>query len=364
MFRRTAPVPTRRWQARPDPMRPSRTGFTLIELLVVIAVIAVLVSLLLPAVQQAREAARRSQCQNNLKQIGLALHNYHDRRNVLPPGYVSSRPEAFPSGDHESLDPLTWDAAPGWGWAALILPELDQANAADVTTRGGPLWQEDYAEVVSLQVPSFLCPSSSGPAGPFQCVDEAGKPLRKNGREITLGRSHYVASHGQEECWGDCSGPGGTFEGSPVGGNVARVADGPFFRNSDTRFATVRDGLTNTVFCGEHASSLSDKTWVGVVPGAFVHPSVHTPDNAAETAAVLTLVHSGPAAGERDVLGNPIIHPPNFPALHVGQMVADHPGGGNLLLGDGSVRFWSETARKEVFAALSSIAEGEVFDER
>src|SRR5450755_3744538 len=94
--------------------RHSRRGFTLIELLVVIAIIAVLIALLLPAVQAAREAARRAQCVNNLKQIGLALHNYEGAQKVLPPGYVST------------FDASGTDLGPGWGWAAMILPQLEQ----------------------------------------------------------------------------------------------------------------------------------------------------------------------------------------------------------------------------------------------
>jgi prepilin-type N-terminal cleavage/methylation domain-containing protein len=92
--------------------RRHQTGFTLIELLVVIAIIAVLVALLLPAVQQAREAARRTQCRNNLKQIGIALQNYHDSRDAFPPGYISL------------FDNSGNDTGPGWGWASMILPEL------------------------------------------------------------------------------------------------------------------------------------------------------------------------------------------------------------------------------------------------
>lgn len=115
-----------------DPKIDSRQrvgrGFTLIELLVVIAIIAVLVALLLPAVQQAREAARRTQCKNNLKQMGLALHNYHDVHTVLPAGYFS-----FPTSDgtgpaSAEIDPDTWDGGPGWGWGASILPFLEQSS--------------------------------------------------------------------------------------------------------------------------------------------------------------------------------------------------------------------------------------------
>src|SRR5580693_8105777 len=103
----------------PHRARRPRQAFTLIELLVVIAIIAVLVSMLLPAVQQAREAARRSQCRNNLKQIGLALHNYEGSYRVFPPGYVD-----FNFNPNNTPDT---DLGPGWGWATFLLPYMDQS---------------------------------------------------------------------------------------------------------------------------------------------------------------------------------------------------------------------------------------------
>lgn len=328
----------------------SRRAFTLVELLVVIAIIGVLMALLLPAVQQAREAARRMQCTNHLKQLGLALHNYHDTLGTMPAGYVSS-PTQLAADAH--FDSTTSDASPGWGWAAQLLPYLEQSALADQLDSRLPVWHADYRSLVAARLPLYLCPSASGGDEAFDVVDFSSNPLPLG--PLRLGRSHYVASHGQEECWGDCS-----AETGPFGGDVSRIADGPFYRNSRTRIADVVDGLSNTVFLGEHTSSLSDKSWAGVVPGAAVHPKVQSPDNGVESAATLVLVHSGPAQGETDALGNPIIHPPNFPTLHVGQMQSDHPGGANVMLGDGSVRFVPETVNREIFSAMSSIAKGEV----
>lgn len=336
-----------------------RRGFTLIELLVVIAIVAMLIALLLPAVQQAREAARRAQCTNNLKQLGVALHNYESSHGTLPPGYVSFANYAVIGAlPTDEWDPVTWDSTPGWSWGAMLLPQLDQAVVTEKLDFNRPIWAPQNASVVATKLPMFLCPSATGGDDAFVVQSAAGTPLLKGGQQVRLGRSHYALSHGQEECWAACSGPTGGFNG-----DVSRIADGPFYRNSRVRFRDVVDGLSNTILAGEHGSRLSDKTWVGVVPGATVSPRIKSPDNATESSAALIMVHSGPAAGEVDHLGNPIIHPVNFPAMHVCQMFSEHSGGGNVLLGDGRVAFVSESVDRPTFAGLSSIAESEVLGE-
>jgi prepilin-type processing-associated H-X9-DG protein len=134
------------------------------------------------------------------------------------------------------------------------------------------------------------------------------------------------------------------------------------YRNSRVRFADVTDGLTNTVFIGEHAI-VSDKTWVGVVPGAAVCTidPARFPITECDAAATLVNVHSGPAVAEIDpVTGRAPIHPPNSPLCHVCQMYSPHIGGAHVLLGDGSVRFISQYIHQPTWAALSSCGKGEV----
>ena len=116
------------------------------------------------------------------------------------------------------------------------------------------------------------------------------------------------------------------------------------------------------IFFGEHGSRLSEKTWAGVVPGGFTHPEFTTPENGPDAAATMVLVHAGPSGGELDITGNPIIHPINFPTYHVGQMFSDHPGGGNVGFGDGSLTFLSDTMDLILFAELSSMDEKEIIE--
>ncbi len=351
---------------------PRRPAFTLIELLVVIAIIGVLAGLLLPAVQAAREAARRMSCSNNLRQVGLAAQNYHSAYNRFPSGYVSYATSDGTAPSSVQLDPITWDAGPGWGWAAALLPFAEGNAVIDNLRMDQPIWSLANEAAIATTLPLFLCPSTTGGDDPFVVQDDAGNPLIVGGRQVRLGRSHYVASHGQESCWGECgsAATGEVFTNIytsattivAIDGDAGRVADGPFFRNSRTGFRDILDGTSNTIFFGEHSSALSDKTWVGVVPGAFTHPRFSSPENGPDAAATLTLVHAGPSGGELDITGSPIIHPINFPTYHVGQMYSEHPGGGYICLGDGSVRFVGKFVDLPLWAEMSSMDEGEVVD--
>lgn len=315
-----------------------RKGFTLIELLVVIAIIGVLVSLLLPAVQQARGAARKSSCTNSLKQIGLALQNYHEAHQVFPASYLADT-------RHPSRDPNTYDGPNGFAWGAMLLPQLDQASLYRQFDTRRPCWDPFNAPAAANNLPVFLCPSATNSSGLMPVRDASGSLL------ATFGRSTYVANAGQDEPWGY------TVE------DYYGIADGPMFRNSRVRVADVSDGLSNTVFIGEHSSVLSNKTWVGVVPGAEVctNDPAQFPITACDGAATLVNVHSGPAPDEIDpITGFAPIHPPNSPLCHVCQMYSEHAGGANVVLGDGSVRFISQMIHQPTWAGLSSRNKREV----
>jgi prepilin-type N-terminal cleavage/methylation domain-containing protein len=205
-----------------------RPGFTLIELLVVIAIIAILIGLLLPAVQKVRDAAARLQCHNNLKNIGLALHSYHDRAKRFPPGYLSA------------VDGSGVETGPGWGWAAYILADLEQGNLKQQIKFANGI--DDPANAVPRvqHLTIFQCPS-----------DELVERFIPEGVTFEIAHGNYVGVFGSNEMEDD-----------------AGAGNGIFFRNSKTKMGDIKDGTSNTLMVGERSSNLSLASWTGAVPGA------------------------------------------------------------------------------------------------
>src|SRR5690349_2559350 len=202
-------------------MRRRRTAFTLIELLVVIAIIAILIALLVPAVQKAREAAARTQCTNNLKQIGLAMHSYHDTYKRLPPGYVdgNTNPNSTPDND----------VGPGWGWAAFLLPYMEQGPLYNQINFGVTVGVGVNAQASQQPIALFLCPSD----GTQQLVPVYDSTFSRP--VVTLAHANYVACNGWQECF---NGAGGNPQPGPgqdgLGGLFGAAGRGAFYRNSQT----------------------------------------------------------------------------------------------------------------------------------
>jgi len=296
-----------------------RHGFTLIELLVVIAIIAILIALLLPAVQQAREAARRTQCRNNLKQIGLALHNYHDTFQRFPFGSIETR-----SGQPtwESLGGLST----GWAWSAYILPYIDQANVYNqidfskymVNPADTSPVQLQNTAIIATPIPVILCPSDVAPSV-----------------EITPASGTEVMQAVTSYC-----GNAGSFNGAQNGDDPRR-SDGFFYRHypTSTAFQAIRirditDGTTNTAMVVEHAylNSKSDEVRVGSIGRKRWYGAMN--DDLVEGGNINRLV----VEGQRQM--NPPLALADSERRRTPS--SQHEGGCFVLLGDGSVRFISE----------------------
>ncbi|MEP3479464.1 MAG: DUF1559 domain-containing protein [Fuerstiella sp.] len=270
-----------------------RKAFTLIELLVVIAIIAILVSLLLPAVQQAREAARRTQCKNNLKQLGLALHNYHDVANSFPPGWVDQGP----------------DADPAWNWTAMILPYLEQSNLynqLNVGTNPPVPVLDDPVLVALMQQPmtAFRCPSDTGP----EINSDTNRQLTV-ATNISVALTNYVGNAGSNR--------------------IERFlpdADGVWTQNSKVKIRDITDGTSNTIAVGERSWSLENFD----LRAGVLYMNDTSFANQTEFGGVYSL-----GSGQTSInCTDDTVCRRGFSSNHV--------GGGQFLLLDGSVRFVSE----------------------
>jgi prepilin-type N-terminal cleavage/methylation domain-containing protein/prepilin-type processing-associated H-X9-DG protein len=314
-----------------------RRAFTLIELLVVIAIISVLIALLLPAVQAAREAARRASCVNNLKQLGIALHNYHDSVGSFPPGYLSL------------MDPVTFDNdGPGWGWAARSLNQMEQASLYNSINfvLGVEFAANQTARLTVLS--SFLCPSDASIQNTFTVVDSTTTGTTAGAPICTVASSNYVGSVGS----GDPSSLYPYIIDADDGPPGRDNGNGIFFRNHSVNIALVTDGTSQTFLAGERSQNLSRATWTGAVTNAAV-PLVALLGGAGfdpEGGGALVLSHTGEG------------HGPNAPSgmAHGDQYWSMHPGGANFLFGDGSVRFIKAYVGFTIFQSLATRNGGEV----
>ncbi|GAA4429094.1 DUF1559 domain-containing protein [Bremerella cremea] len=300
-------------------------GFTLVELLVVIAIIGVLIALLLPAVQQAREAARRMQCTNNLKQMGLAIHNFHDTYGKMAPMSTEDWGDENIHGN--------------WGWGVLLMPFLELSNTVEaLDPTAGNNWNKNWGYKTSgnrlhdavnnstllgvLQTPvsAFMCPSTAGP----ELNDLKPIPYDSGNGTKYLARADYVVVNDAD-----------TINRGDVASNT--WPDGSWVWTRYTpplTFASISDGLSNTLFMGERCYQLGgEKIGSGVVWG---HAGNETGGgSAAAQTGFFYVAGAGYYPINSTNGGSSNGHRQGF--------ASNHPGGANFVLGDGSVRFIPET---------------------
>jgi prepilin-type processing-associated H-X9-DG protein len=283
-------------------------------LVVVLAILGVLLGLLLPAAQKVREAAARAACQNNLKQLGLALHGYHTREGCFPSGYVC-RPRSDPN----------W-TAPGWGWAALLLPDTEEENLARQIDFRLPV-EAPRNQAARTAVRKLLV-----------CPDD-----RQTGFFTVLGRDGAPLADAVTTSYAACFGVGVLLESAPGDG------DGMFYRNSRVRVMDVRDGTGYTFAVGERAARLTQTAWAGAVSGGTARLTDGAPTgnpNAVKGAPVQAL-----ASASIHALNDDFSDPEDFFSTH--RAVA------NFLFADGSVRAVPSGTDVTVLHDLATRAGGE-----
>lgn len=307
-----------------------RTGFTLIELLVVIAIIAVLVALLLPAVQQAREAARSSQCKNNLKQLGLAMHNYHDVNRVIPTGGYDLTTTNYPMG-----------------WVPRLMPFFDQANRVSAmnsildnySSMRSPYRSHNQDDPIFTNPISILsCPSS--PLG----ERASDHPVSTNFPHANKqGALHYRA----------CAGSVDVNYVTPAVGGREYSESGVMYPMSRVRLTDIKDGTTNTILFGETPDSFG---WSSSMIGGFGGIKPWTWGFYEYGGGEFLLI-------DHKVIRHPIGYRGSFTTNMTPYRSAHAGGGAHFGLCDGSVRFLSNNMSLEVLKALATRNNGEVVGE-